>query len=191
MATDVLEPPPRVTGDPASDVLILLQWIESFYRNFILERGVVLSVHQPAATINNGVIQPFPVGAVFISILDTDPSELLGYGTWESIGSGKTLIGLDASDTDFNALEKTGGAKAVLPAGTLSAPTFTGTPLGTHTHAVTTHGATTGADFDAVTALTAASAGTPAGTVSAPVFTGSPSSVVQPYLTVSIWKRTA
>ena len=35
------------------------------------------------------------------------------------------------------------------------------------------------------------SAGTPAGTNSAPAFTGSPTSVVQPYIVVYFWKRTA
>jgi hypothetical protein len=37
----------------------------------------------------------------------------------------------------------------------------------------------------------AVSAGTPAGTVAAPVFTGSATSVIQPYIVVYMWERTA
>ncbi len=52
------------------------------------------------------------------------------------------------------------------PAGTVAAPTFTGSPLGTHTHTIPSGtdgaGGTSGAT----------SGGTPAGTNSAPVFTG-------------------
>lgn len=54
------------------------------------------------------------------------------------------------------------------PAGTVSAPTFTGSALSAHSHTVT-----------------------PTGTVAAPTFTGSATSVVQPYLCVYMWQRTA
>jgi len=53
-----------------------------------------------------------------------------------------------------------GSTSGGTPAGTVSAPTFTGNALGTHAHGV--------GSYD----NTATSAGTPAGTVSAPTFTG-------------------
>lgn len=37
--------------------------------------------------------QAFPVGAVFIAIVSTDPASLLGYGAWTSVGSGSVTIG--------------------------------------------------------------------------------------------------
>lgn len=55
--------------------------------------------------------QAFPVGAVFLSIVSTDPSELLGYGTWAQIAQGRAIVGVNAADVDFDAAEKTGGAK--------------------------------------------------------------------------------
>lgn len=250
----------------------------------------------------------WPVGSIFISAVITNPATMLGFGTWSAFGAGKCLIGRDANDTDFDVAEETGGAKTNTPAGSNSAPTFTGSALGTHTHgpgtiAVSSHsgaavadhaahthavtsnvavadhashthtytdvpnhthphniqggttGATTGTNVMASTATggssramavatsnptggvatgttagpnaalahsvtnnavtsgnpsatlshsvtqpsdhtlsgatAAVSAGTPAGTVSAPTFTGTPMSIVQPYIVVYMWKRTA
>lgn len=91
------------------------------------------------------------------------------------------------------------GSAGITPAGTISAPTFTGSALATHTHDMKVIGGQGAAGTDAVTAPAAtdilgkqeagdadilgadvltkggvmlASAGTPAGTVSAPTFTG-------------------
>jgi microcystin-dependent protein len=65
---------------------------------------------------------------------------------------GKAPVGLDAAQTEFDALAEAGGSKTFTPTGTVAAPTFTGTSN------IATNGV---------------SAGTPAGTVAAPVFTGS------------------
>ncbi len=215
-----------------------------------------------------------PVGAIFISIDSTNPATSLGYGTWVAFGAGQVLVGLDSGQAGFDAPEETGGALTVAAAGSNSQPTFTGTPLGTHSHGVGTYlpsvhagsavadhashthtytqvpnhvhgftdlrGATTGgattnravteaADTSSTatglltgnpsggvaTGTTAGpsatlthnvtqpnahtmagsseavGAGTPAGTVSTPSFTGSPTSVVQPYIVVYMFKRTA
>ncbi len=52
----------------------------------------------------------FPVGYIYLSVIDTNPSEYFG-GTWEQIAQGRTLIGVDINDTDFNTSKKTGGEK--------------------------------------------------------------------------------
>ena len=39
----------------------------------------------------------FPVGSVFLSVVSTDPADLLGYGTWERFGEGRVLLGQDSS----------------------------------------------------------------------------------------------
>lgn len=54
----------------------------------------------------------YPVGSVYMSVNSTSPATLFG-GTWSAIASGKALVGIDTNDTDFNAAEKTGGAKTV------------------------------------------------------------------------------
>ena len=53
----------------------------------------------------------YPVGAVFIAVVSTNPSSLLGFGTWSAFGTGRMLIGIDSSDSDFNTVEETGGSK--------------------------------------------------------------------------------
>ncbi len=211
----------------------------------------------------------WPVGSIFISAVSTNPATLLGFGTWSAVGAGRVLVGQDTGDADFDVLGETGGAKTVASSGTNSAPAFTGSALGTHTHTVTsnvavgdhaahTHTVTSNVSatvdepnftVHAVAAVTVAgdtavadkfngttlsagnntvngpaqtvtvnnnavvtgnpsatlthsvtnnavtsgatSAGTPAGTVAAPTFTGAASSVVQPYLCVKMWQRTA
>jgi hypothetical protein len=92
----------------------------------------------------------YPVGAIFESIVGTDPATQLGYGTWAAFGAGRVIVGYDSGDGDFDTAEKTGGAKTVQA----SAQTFGGDALATHQHAAIT-------------------AGTPAGTNNAPAFTGS------------------
>ena len=75
-----------------------------------------------------------PIGFVFISVVSTNPATSLGYGTWSAFGAGRVLVGLDAADPAFDTAEEVGGAKTVAGAGTNSAPTFTGSALGTHAH---------------------------------------------------------
>lgn len=54
----------------------------------------------------------YPVGRIYISTSSTNPASIFG-GTWVAYGSGKTLVGVDSSQTEFNVVEKTGGAKSV------------------------------------------------------------------------------
>ncbi len=52
----------------------------------------------------------YPVGSIYISINDINPSTYFG-GTWESFAIGRTLVGVDKNQTEFNEVEKTGGSK--------------------------------------------------------------------------------
>ncbi len=54
-----------------------------------------------------------PVGSIYVSVSATNPAATLGYGTWQSFGSGRVLVGVDTGDTDFDTVEETGGAKTV------------------------------------------------------------------------------
>lgn len=78
---------------------------------------------------DNGLVDKiYPVGSIYMSVNNTDPAILFG-GTWKAWGSGQVPVGVNTNDTDFNTVEKTGGAKtqSYTPAGTNSKPTFTGT----------------------------------------------------------------
>lgn len=86
----------------------------------------------------------YPVGSIYMSVNAVNPSNLFG-GTWVVWGSGRVPVGVNTSETEFSAVEKTGGAKthvlttAQLPVHT---HTFTGTAVNTgnenkkHTHII-------------------------------------------------------
>ena len=52
----------------------------------------------------------YPVNKVEIFYDNLDHSNWLGF-TWELIAKGRTLVGIDTNDTDFNSIGKTGGSK--------------------------------------------------------------------------------
>lgn len=54
----------------------------------------------------------YPIGSIYLSINNTNPSNWFG-GTWEQIAKGRTLVGVDTSQSEFNTVKKTGGAKTV------------------------------------------------------------------------------
>lgn len=54
----------------------------------------------------------YPVGSIYLSTNSTNPSKWFG-GTWEQIAKGRTLVGVDTNDTDFNTVKKTGGSKYI------------------------------------------------------------------------------
>ena len=120
----------------------------------------------------------YPVGSIYINAtVATNPGTLLGFGTWAAFGTGRVVVGVDSGDSDFNTVIETGGSKTV-------AHTHTGP---SHRHALTTY--LSGAAGGAVSVLGGGAVYTGyQGTGN----TGSKSpSVVQPYITAYMWKRTA
>lgn len=84
----------------------------------------------------------YPVGSIYLSVNSVNPSTLFG-GTWEAWGSGKVPVGVDTSDTDFDTVEETGGAKteSYTPAGSNAAVTLTAAQSGVpaHSHGLNSH----------------------------------------------------
>jgi hypothetical protein len=80
----------------------------------------------------------YPVGSVYINAdVGTDPSTLLGFGTWSAIGAGRVLVGQDVGDPLFDVLGDTGGSKdatLVAHSHTASGSGTTGTTSISHTH---------------------------------------------------------
>lgn len=74
--------------------------------------------------LNGMVDKIYPVGSVYTSVNNVNPSSLFG-GTWVSFASGRTLIGVDTAQTEFNTVQKTGGEKT---------HTLTTTEIPSHTH---------------------------------------------------------
>ncbi len=52
----------------------------------------------------------YPIGSIYMSVNSTSPATLFG-GTWVRWGNGRVPVSVDASQTEFNAAEKTGGSK--------------------------------------------------------------------------------
>ena len=102
----------------------------------------------------------YPVGSIYISATDDTVEKVqskLG-GTWVAFGSGKTLVGVDTSDTDFNTAKKEGGSKSqdYTPAGSNTGTAITVAQMPSHNHTYNKLNGTSGS-----TTLTAAQSGVP------------------------------
>lgn len=121
----------------------------------------------------------YPVGSVYINAsVATNPGTLLGFGTWTAFGAGKVLVGLNAADEDFDTAEETGGAKTVDISHTHTGTTDVAN-AGTGANSYVQGDSGTHADWSLITHdFTTDSGGSET------------QSVVQPYITVYMWKRT-
>jgi len=139
----------------------------------------------------------YPIGSIYTAIVSTNPNTLLGVGTWSAFGSGKVLVGLDSGDGDFNSSEETGGAKTV-GSGTSGSTTLSTSQMPAHTHNMQQvynsgsgtaggeqfwSGSRSAQDQSPVTLSTGGGSGHTHTTPS--------HSLVQPYIVVYFWKRTA
>lgn len=154
----------------------------------------------------------YPVGSIYTNATNnTNPGTLLGFGTWTSFGSGRVMVGFNASDPLFDTAEETGGSKdAVLVSHTHTA---TASP---HTHRINSNtnsdanawgiapgsgytvagvgGIVNGGSGTYVTNDTAGNQVVENTTVSVSNSTEGSSRTnanLQPYITVYLWKRTA
>jgi hypothetical protein len=148
-----------------------------------------------------------PVGSIYINAgVTTNPATLLGFGTWTAFGAGRVMVGLDAGDALFDALEEAGGSKDA----TLVSHNHTGTTNGdgAHTHSYVrafTGNNNTMWHTDVSNAVATGQDNFTGGTVGAIEAVGNHShgfttstqgssatnANLQPYITVAMWKRTA
>jgi len=132
----------------------------------------------------------YPVGSIYTNVsVATSPATLFGFGTWESFGAGRVLVGLNSGDTSFDTLGETGGSKDAV--------------VVSHTHSVTDPGHLHAGGRTAFLNNGIASGGND--TTSTPGNTGTATTGIsinstgssgtnanlQPYITVYMWKRTA
>jgi hypothetical protein len=143
----------------------------------------------------------YPVGSLYTSTLSTNPGTLLGRGTWTAFGAGRVMVGHNAADTDFDTAEETGGSKTSSAVVNHTHPVVVDDPQ--HAHVENSNNATTGGlrGWGAADTSTSSSAAT--GYSTAPASTGitattsNPAggvasfSLMNPYIVVYAWKRTA
>lgn len=147
-------------------------------------------VASPLATILNAI---YPVGIVIELYVSTNPATLFGIGTWTACGVGRSTVCYDATQSEFNELGKTGGAKT---------HTLTSSEMPSHTHTQNSHTHTipsNGWSFGAQNANTAYEAlwGSGSSNVGSATATnqntggGQPHNNLHPYEVVYRWRRTA
>ena len=126
----------------------------------------------------------YPIGSQYVNFTDsTNPATLLGFGVWQAV-AGRVVVGYDASQTEFNAAEKTGGEKTHV----LTVP-----EMPSHTH----YSIDRMVLWDAgKTGLTGGSNGTTylqssgwGGNVVSNTGGGGAHNNLQPYTTAYVWKR--
>lgn len=76
-------------------------------------KGLVVNGTDITVLINNAIQKMYPVGSIKISTSSENPSTYMGFGKWVAWGSGRVPVGVNASDSDFSSVEKTGGSKTV------------------------------------------------------------------------------
>ena len=154
----------------------------------------------------------FPIGSIRMTITTTGATTFLG-GTWVQWGTGRVPVGVNTSDTNFNAVEKTGGASTVALT-TAQLPAHGHTVSGTvsigsessHTHRGSTGaykvGSGSGSTYYYMTnngATNAQTTGAGSSHTHSASFSGSAGNTgsgaahsnLQPYITCYFWKRTA
>ncbi len=99
------------------------------------------------------------VNGVYISINETNPSITLGYGTWIRFANGRCLIGVDETDNPINAPNLEIGAKTSVSSGSINAQTFTGNSVGSNAVSAGTPAGTNSAPTFTGSALTGHSHG--------------------------------
>ena len=127
----------------------------------------------------------YPVGSIYISTVSTNPDTLMFGGnsdtTWVAFGAGRTLVGINSADTDFDTSEETGGVKEVRLTAAQSG-------LPSHSHSLPRGDS----NFNAGGGNTVwgggsgLNTGTTGGTDASSAHTN-----LQPYIVVYMWKRTA
>lgn len=118
----------------------------------------------------------YPVGSIYTSVVATNPSTFFG-GQWNPFGQGKVMIGVDSTDTDFDTVGNTGGAKT---------HTLITDEIPSHTHSMTIENASgtgsTGSSNGASSFSTVNTSATGGGQAH---------NNLQPYVVVYMWKRVA
>jgi len=141
----------------------------------------------------------YPVGSIYMNAtVATNPSTLLGFGTWIAFGAGKVPVGINASDSDFDTVEETGGTKdSIIPAHTHTANSASTSTDSGHTHSISRGFGASGTGGDALLS----GGGVQSGSATANITTTTTTTVVsagesatgknlQPYIVVYMWKRT-
>ena len=139
-----------------------------------------------------------PIGSLFETTVSTNPGTLYG-GTWAAWGGGRVPVGVNTADNDFNTVEKTGGKKTERHEFKVGYKGYYGTAVGSDDNMIQAYKYSTssygtyayeGSTQAGVNAGIQASANTRDVAQASSTGDTSETSIVQPYITCYIWKRT-
>jgi hypothetical protein len=142
----------------------------------------------------------YPVGSIYTNAgVSTNPSTLLGFGTWMAYASGRVLVGVNPTDPSFDQLEEIGGSKdSIVVSHTHNATSSVSDPG--HTHTLTSGNPTGGFPYQSVAnnstnvvnqPTSTAFTGITVSTSVASTGSSGTNANLPPYITVYMWKRTA
>jgi hypothetical protein len=142
----------------------------------------------------------YPVGSIYINATSSsNPSTLLGFGTWTAFGAGRVMVGLDAGNAAFDTAEETGGSADAIVVSHTHTATSTSTVTG-HSHKwgsapAVSRAAGTAGQYDGTGSTqndtSTATTGITVATTNASTGSSGTNANLQPYITVRMWKRTA
>ena len=121
--------------------------INDYFCDYVDESDTVIDCSTTMKDLTNSseiteeerMLKIYPVGSIYVSINDTNPSELFG-GTWEAYSQGRTLIGA-GTGTDTNNTQKT---FSVTETGGEYTHTLTTNEMPSHSHSTTISAASGG-----------------------------------------------
>lgn len=116
----------------------------------------------------------YPIGIVITLGVSTNPATLFGFGTWTAI-AGRVIVGIDATQTEFDTLDETGGSKTH----TLTAAELPAREVGPIAGAVSNLGGSSGGQWRTDSVATETYGG------------GGAHNNLQPYVIKYVWERTA
>lgn len=136
--------------------------------------------------INEKLLQNYtnlimPVGTIRAFYDNDDHSKFLNF-EWERIATGKTLVGIDSNDTDFNSIGKQGGEKT---------HTLIIDEMPQHTH-ILNHNAVSQVNGGSISGLSSGELWTQGIDINnSMTYVGGnqPHNNLQPYLVVAYWRR--
>ena len=173
-ANRVLASPDNANGVPSFRSLVLrdLPTTGASTNNVLQFDGSTVVWANIASIVLQSV---YPIGSLYVNFAsDTDPTTALGFGTWTRV-EGRVVVGKSATDTAFDTLLETGGAKT---------HSLTSSENGPHTHGGVPNIIS---DLDRGTGSSVFSIDAFGNTSSSG--SGTPHNNLQPYIVASMWRR--
>lgn len=96
----------------SNKIILIIPTFEAGAHDFRINGDLIIA-DEKGSNPKNIMEMLYPVGSIYIT-MDKNflPGKTFG-GTWVQFGAGKTLVGVDSADEDFDTVRKTGGHKTI------------------------------------------------------------------------------